>query len=160
MTHAWDSSEWRKLRDEKLLAWMNGNVQAVETVIALSSIAETWDDLHDGDKPVESGRISAAFINALVKLQVNEFYKANEAIFYALTVAAINAWMDANELQRSRDAAHRMMAFYLRNFGHEITMMAVFRAGGWEHLRSVSLEIRLFFEHEVFQDWEHRHETT
>ena len=136
---------------------MNGNVQAVETVIALSSIAETWDDLHDGDKPVEKARLNAAFVDALVKLQVNEFYKANEAIFYALTVAAINAWMDANELQSSDAVDERMMAFYLRNFGHEITMMAVFRAGGWEHLRRVSLDIRMFFVHEHFAGWEFRH---
>jgi hypothetical protein len=153
----WDSEDWRRLRNEKLLGWMRGNAQAVDTVIALSTIAETWDDLHDGDNQPSKDRINKAFTLALVKLQVNEFYKANEALFYALTVTAINAWMDANELQNSENVNERMMAFGLRNLGHEITMLAVFRATNWEQLRSVSLEIRRFFVHETYYSWEHRH---
>ena len=153
----WDSDDWRNVRNEKLLGWMCGNRAAVDTVIGLSTIAETWDDLHDGDNPPTKDRINEAFVLALVKLQINEFYKANEAIFYALTVSAINAWMDANELQKSGDTHKRMLAYHLRNYGREITLMAVYRAGGWDHLRRVSLELRAFFEHETFESWEHRH---
>ena len=155
----WDSEDWRRVRNVKMLEWMRGNAQAVDTVLALSTIAETWDDLHDGDKTPSKERVNEAFTLALVKLQVNEFYKANESLFYALIITSINAWMDANALQNSPNENHRMMAFYLRNFGHELTMLAVFRAGGWEHLRRVSLEIRLFFENGTYQDWEHRHAT-
>ena len=154
---AWDSEEWRRVRNAKLLGWMNGNAEAVDTVLALSTIAETWDDLHDGDKQPTRERINEAFTLALVHLQLNAFYKANEAIFFGLIVASINAWLDANHLQGSSRTSERLMAFSLRNIGHEITMAAAFRAGGWEHLRRVSLEMRTFFAHESFDTWEHRH---
>ena len=150
----WDTPPWRAERDAKLLEWCCGNQAAVDTVLALSTIAEVWDDLHDGDAQVSAEMVNRAFTLAMVKLQVNDFYKANESLFYALTVTAINAWLDANELQRSENQSERMMAFYLRNFGIEIVMMAIFRSGGWEHLRRVSLEVRAFFDHEEFVVYE------
>ena len=153
----WDSNEWRKVRDANLLVWMCGNQSAVDVVVTLSTIAETWDDLYDGDKKVPRDRLNEALSMALVKLQVNAFYKSNEAIFWSLTVAAINAWMDANELQESNLRQERMLAFHIRNFGYEIASMAAFRTGGWEHLRRVSLEMRRFFAHEDYDSWEHRH---
>lgn len=153
----WDSDEWRALRNEKLLVWMCGKQEAVDVVVALSTIAETWDDLYDADKSVAKDRLNQAFVLMLVKLQTNEFYKSNEALFYALTVTAINAWMDANELQGSNLNSERMMAFYLRNFGIEIAMLAAFRCGGFDHLRKVSLGIRKFFAHEDFAGWDANH---
>ena len=157
MPATWDSEEWRKVRDVKLLEWMCGNVQAVDTVIALSTIAETWDDLHDGDKPPSKARVNEAFTLALVKLQLNDFYKANEALLYSQIVTAINAWMDSNEMQHSQNDHHRMLAWFLRSIGHEIASLAAFRAGGWGHLRKVSLEMRIFFQHETFAEMERRH---
>ena len=150
----WDSLEWRDIRDENLLRWLNGNREAADTVVALSTISETWDDLVDLDNVPDKTRINEAFTLALVGLHVNEFYKLNEHLFYALTVVAINAWMDANELVKSPILAKRQLAFHLRNFGHEITMMAVFRACGWERLREVSLEVRDFWGHEDFASWD------
>ncbi|HLC08972.1 MAG TPA: hypothetical protein VJK06_06775 [Methyloceanibacter sp.] len=152
----WDSVEWRQHRDERLLGWMKGNVDAVNTVIALSTIAETWDDLHDDEAPSKD-RINAAFTLALVKLQVNDFYKANEALFFSQIVTSINGWMDANELQSSASESERMHAWFLRSLGHEITHLAAFRVGGWEHMRKVSMEMRHFFMHERFDEWEYRH---
>ena len=153
----WDTEAWRRVRDEKLMGWMLGNVAAVNTVIAISAIAETWDDLYDGDNSPDRARISEAFTLALIKLQVNDFFKANESLFFALMVTAINAWMDANEMQESEDRHQRMMAWFLRSIGHEIANLAAFRVGGWEHMRKVSLEMRLFFQHETFEQLEARH---
>lgn len=153
----WDSDQWRRQRDANLQRWLLGNVEAVNTVVAISSIAETWDDLADGDNPPSLERINQTFILALVKLQVNDFYKANEALFYSQIVTAINAWMDANEFQKSASEHERMYAWFLRSLGHEITHLAAFRVGGWEHMRKLSLEMRRFFQHETFQTWEHRH---
>ena len=136
---------------------MRGNKEAVDTVLALSTIAETWDDLHDGDKPPSKDRINEAFTLALVKLQVNDFYKANEALFYSQIVTSINAWMDSNQMQDSTDGHQRMLAWFLRSIGHEIASLAAFRVGGWEHMRRVSLEMRLFFQHETLETLEKRH---
>jgi hypothetical protein len=154
----WDSEPWRELRDANLLRWMAGNADAVACFVALSTICETWDDLVDRDKPVGDAQINEAFTLALINLQVNPFYKANEALLYALIVAGTNAWMDANALQSSPDVKWRMLAFYLRNTAYELASICAFRAGGWQHLRAISLEMRQFFAHESYAEWEHRHE--
>ena len=153
----WDSEAWRAMRNANLKAWMLGNVDAVDTVIGLSTIAETWDDLADGDVKPTVERVNEAFTLALITLQGNVFYKANEALFYSQIVTSVNAWMDANELQGSRVKHERMMAFFLRNIGQEIAQLAAFRVGGWEHMRKVSIEMRRFFFHETFDSWSDRH---
>ncbi len=153
----WDSKDWRTLRNEKLLPWMAGNVDAVNCVIGLSTISETWDDLIDRDKQVGPDLINEAFVTAGITLQLNPFYKQNEMLFYAVTVAGINAWMDATAMQKSDEEKWRMLSFYTRNYAYEIMSIAAFRAGGWEHLRKVSLEMRQFFAIESYQEWEHRH---
>lgn len=153
-----DSIEWRAVRDQRLLGWMAGNADAVSCVVALSTISERWDDLRDGDKPVTRAELDQAFTLALIELQVNVFYKQNESLFYAIIIAGTNAWMDANEMQTDPDAKWRMLAFYTRNLSYELANIAAFRAGGWQHLRSISLEMRKFFAHESYGEWEHRHE--
>lgn len=154
----WDSESWRDLRNANLLRWMLGNADAVECVVALSAISETWDDLIDRDKPIHAEQVNDCFVRALITLQVNPFFKANESLFYAIIVAGSNAWMDANQMQADPDAKWRMLAFYLRNTSYEIANLAAFRVGGWDHLRSISLEMRKFFSHESYDEWEHRHE--
>ena len=156
---AWDSEEWRAERNEHLLKWLRGDHQALAFVLTVSQIAETWDDLIDRDQPITADAVNRAFSLALVELPVNQFYRTHEGMLYPLIATAINAWLDANALELSTERARREAAFHLRNFGHEITLMAIRLVGGWEHLRSVSLEVRLYFAHEDFEGWISRHGT-
>lgn len=153
----WDSPEWRVIRNREMLKWMNGNQNAVDCVVGLSRISETWDDLIDRDKEVGPEAINQAFVTAAIDLQVNPFYKENESLFFAMNVTGINAWMDATKLEKSDDKKWRMLSFYIRNFAYEIMTIAAFRAGGWEHLRKVSLEMRQFCAHESYDQWEFSH---
>jgi len=149
--------DWLVIRDEKMLAWMAGDQQAVEAVNTICSICDVWDDLVDKDKEVSEADVNAAFTKALIGLQMNGFYKRHEPYFFPLLVTGINAWLDANALQASPSDKWRMLAFYIRTFGFEIAHLAAFLAGGWDHLRKVSLEMRMFFETESYSEWEHRH---
>lgn len=150
-------ADWLALRDEKMLAWMLGNADAVAAVHTITEICDVWDDLIDKDVPVTNAQVNEAFTKALIGLQLNRFYKANEAYFFPLIVTGINAWLDANTLQKDTSEKWRMLAFYIRTFGFEICHLAVFLVGGWEHLRRVSLDMRQFFERESYPEWEHRH---
>lgn len=144
------------VRDAKLLRWMAGNAEAVEAVKTVCSICDVWDDLVDADKSVTAAEINGAFTKAFIGLGMNSFYKAHEAQFFAILVTGINAWLDANDLQTSKTKRERMLAFYIRTFGFEIAHLAAFLSGGWDHLRRVSLEMRMYFETETYSDWEHR----
>lgn len=156
---AWDSEAWRVERDRRQLEWMCGNHQAVEVVHRLSHIAELWDDIIDGDRKATDTEVNFAFESALIHLQTNPFFAKHHATIMAVIVLAINAWHDANEYQKTGDPEKRMQAFYLRNFGIELSMICAFCCGGYEHLRAVSGEIRDFCRHETYDQWskEHHH---
>jgi hypothetical protein len=155
-TQEWDSKPWRELRDAKLGTWMLGNADAAQTIVMLSTISETWDDLVDGDE-VTAGEIHGAFISATVGLQCNPFYKKWEPMITGVVLAGINAWLDSLELERSDNEAGRMQAFYIRNYAYELVNVCAFAVGGFAHMRAVSQEMRAFVTHETYQQWEHRH---
>ena len=150
----WDSDAWRNTRDVKLLHWMLGNEDAVRVCTQTSHIAEVWDDIKDGDRRPTEYEVAHAFESAMIRLQTNPFYLANHAMLTAVIVIAVNAWHDSEDLKQG-DIDHRMHAFFLRNMGLEIASMCAFLVGGYDHMRKVSLEMREFFRHEGFKEWEH-----
>lgn len=148
----WDSPDWRKARDAKVLHWMCGNEDAVRVCVQTSHIAEVWDDLKDGDKKPTEREIAHAFESMMIRLQTNPFYLQNHAMLTAIIVVAINAWHDANAWE-NEEGWKRQDAFYLRNMGIEIATMCAFLTGGYDHLRRVSAEMREFFHHETYEAW-------
>lgn len=152
----WDSPEWREARDDNLLRWMLGDADAARCVVLLSAISETWDDLIDGDKKLAPPDINQAFVNALVGLNTNPFYKKHQVTILPIVFAGINAWMDANELEGASTAEHRRLGFYIRNYAYEVCSICAMCAGGFDWLRSISLEMRLFCHHESYLEWEKR----
>ena len=152
----WDSGEWRKVRNRKLREWLLGDVHAVDSILTLSQISETWDDIVDGE-PVTPDAVNAAFVAAVVTLGRNPFYQRNKAFLDGILMVGINAWLDSTELERKPDEASRMYAFFLRNYCYELTSAHAYLVGGWAHMRKVSHEMRLFFTHETYAQWEHRH---
>jgi len=152
----WDTPQWRVKRDELLATWLLGDFHAVECAVLLSEIAETWDDLIDQDVTVTADKINRAFIAMLVRLELNPFFEQHRLTIMPVVYVSINAWLDANT-QESGVREERMAAFYLRNFSYEIINVIALCVGGWDHLRSISMDMRRFFTHESYFTWEHRH---
>lgn len=153
----WDTQEWRTVRDTKLREWFLGNEHAVRVCVQISHIAEVWDDLVDGDRKPSDTEVAHAFQSAMIHLQTNPFYMANHGMLMGVIVTAINAWHDANAMQESESGDERMQAFFLRNLGCEVATLCAFLVGGFDHMRKISLEMRAFFRHESYYEWEHRH---
>jgi hypothetical protein len=154
--YTFDSEEWRKERDQLLVGWMAGNPEAIEVVHVLGQVCETWDDLVDKDREVTEEIINRTFTGVFVKLVTNSFWQRGRLFIEPVFIVAINAWMDANELAESDDERYRMLAFHIRNYSTEMAMCCAFLAGGWEHLRKVSNEMREYFSHESYSEWELR----
>lgn len=152
----WDGDAYRMDRDMRLREWLLGNEDAVRVCVQTSHIAEVWDDLKDKDREPTDREVAHAFESMMIRLQTNPFYLQNHAMLTSVIVLAINAWHDSEEL-RAGDVERRMQAFFLRNLGIEIAMMCAFLVGGYDHLRKVSLEMREFFRHERFSDWDNEH---
>ena len=146
-----DSIDWRQVRDAKLLEWFDGDASAVEFVVALSSLAELWDDLIDKDK--EPQDINQVFWNAMVVLPCNEFFNAHKAFLMPLIVQSINAFHDSVELEKG-DTDDRAYALTLRNLALQIVPMVVFLKKGFAASRQVSLDSwRFFTQHDDAMSW-------
>ena len=148
-----DSENWRELRNAKRLEWFGGNQSAVDFLVALSSIAELWDDLVDKDKQPSRKEIDAVFWNALVTLPTNEFFNQNRAFLMPLVIQSINAWQDSVELE-SGNANDRAYALTLRIISLQIAPMIVLLLRGQEAMRDVSTEMwRYFTSHDDAIKW-------
>ncbi len=149
----WDSPEWRQVRDKSLFRWLREDSAAVDCVVCLSTISEFWDDLIDKDHTLTEQEIHRGLLAAMIGLQENPFWNRWHHKIMPVVIVGTNAWLDANELEPSQSDTERMLAYYLRNYAYEVATMAVYCAGGWDWLRSVSMEMRRFFQHDSYFDW-------
>jgi hypothetical protein len=148
-----DSPEWRKARDAKLLEWFGGNQSAVEFVLALSTMAELWDDLTDKDKELSPQDIQSAMWAALVTLPNNEFFNTHKNWFMPLIVQAMNSYEDSVELEQG-STNDRAYALTLRIIALQISSMVVLLLRGREAARACSVEMwKYFTAHDDAVEW-------
>jgi hypothetical protein len=140
----WGSEEWKRERDLKLLNWFSGNKDAVDFLLAISDVAELWDDLIDGDKPITKQRVNTAFMTALVELPNNPFYVEHREHLTPIIIQAANSWLDANELEKG-DVNQRALAYTLRNMDIQLVQAIVYITGGFAKLRTYSADIWDYF---------------
>ena len=153
----WGSREWIAARDALLLRSFRGNRDAVDCILELSTVTEIWDDLVDRDKPVDEAEVNRAFVTALTTLPRNPVWREHCLFLLPAVLLGINAWLDANELERDPEERYRMLAFYARNYVAEVVHAVAFCVLGFAGMREVSLELRRFMAHESFAEWEHAH---
>lgn len=148
-----DSVEWRAIRDSKLIEWFDGDQSAVDFIIAISSIAELWDDLTDKDKAPSQEEINQVFWNALVTLPCNEFFNQHKNFLMPLILQGINAWHDSVELEAG-SVNDRAYALTLRLITLQLAPMVVFLKKGFVESRKVSVEMwRYFTAHDDAMRW-------
>ena len=148
-----DSREWRAIRDAKLLEWFDNDQSAVDFIVALSSIAELWDDLTDKDKIPTQEEINAVFWNALIILPSNDFFNTHKNFLLPLILQSVNAWHDSVELEKG-SPNDRAYALTLRLLALQIAPMVVFLKKGFIEARKVSVEMwRFFTAHDDAMRW-------
>lgn len=140
----WDSDDWRKERDDKLLEWFAGDHHAVAFMHQISAISELWDDLVDQDKEISLDDVDRAMMAALIYLPCNPFYTKHATYLTPLMISSINNWKDANTLSDGT-RSQRALAYTLRNMDIQIIQAIVFITQGYEKLREVSAEIWTYF---------------
>lgn len=140
------SPAWCLLRDRKLREWI-GHDDAVDFIRDFAHVCEVWDDLIDRDKSLEDSDVHEAFWILLTELPLNPFFDQFKRQLIPLLITGINAWMDANELERSPLRNDRVFAYVLRDWYMEFVSYVIYLARGREYLREVSLDVRAFFTH-------------
>jgi hypothetical protein len=148
-----DSDNWREIRNAKLLEWFGGNQSAVDFLVALSGIAELWDDLVDKDKQPSRKDIDIVFWNALVTLPTNEFFNQHKSFLMPLVILSINSWWDSVELENG-NTNDRAYALTLRIISLQIAPMIVLLLRGQEAMRETSTDMwRYFTSHDDAIKW-------
>ena len=151
---AFDTDEWRELRNEKLRIWLQDG-SAVEFVQIWATLCEFFDDLWDGDKEITAARIEEAVFLSLVDMADNAFFRANGHLIAPVALAGVNAWFDANRLEKSDDVNDRIFAYSLRDQYMDVLCLAIAITRGRETMRKISLEVREFFTaHETFEAYD------
>lgn len=134
-----------KVATEQRLVWqkvLKGNVDAIHFVDTLGFITQVWDDLIDKDNAkLTANEINKAFWCALVEIPQNPFFILHHKEFIPLFRDYINAWLDANELEKTNKHG-KTIAFVLRDLGSGIVHQCAYLIGGYDWMREVSLLIR------------------
>jgi hypothetical protein len=140
-----DTLEWRQLRNQKLYEWI-GDPNAIGFILAFGDACELFDDIIDRDKPIEDGHAVRVLFSVFTELPLNPFFNTYKLQLIPLLVTGINAWLDANDLEKGTDN-DKVFAYVLRDWYMEFVSFVIYLVRGKDYMRQVSMEVRHFFTH-------------
>jgi hypothetical protein len=149
--------EWLAQRDDLRTRACRDNVYALQYLGMMMDAVEIWDDMVDKDKPVADADINGVFFSLMLGLPQNPFFDQNKAFLLPITLMCVNAWFDANLLEKSEDIRLRQSAWWLKQMGVELYGAVAYLCGGFEHMRKISQEARVLLMHEDFLTFEKEH---
>lgn len=121
-----------------LLHAFKGDAAAIAFVRAIHDVAHAWDDLIDGDKPVNIGH---TLFTAMIEIPGNPFFQRNAEALLPVMAASCFNYQIANEFERG-DKERRIMAHVIRYSVADVLIHVAFLIGGWEWVAKVGADIR------------------
>lgn len=147
-----DTVDWQELRNQKLQEWI-GDIHAINFILAFADACELFDDLIDKDKPVEDDHVVRVLFSLITELPLNPFFDQFKHQLIPILVTGINAWLDANALEKGTDN-DKVFAYVLRDWYMEFVSFVIYLVRGRAYMREVSMEVRHFFtHHETLEDY-------
>ncbi|WP_018865142.1 hypothetical protein [Thioalkalivibrio sp. ARh3] len=140
-----DSEEWRQERNRRLHEWVQ-NEDAVRFILDWADACELFDDIVDRDKAIPEEHAVRVLFNVFTELPVNPFFDRFKYQLIPLLVTGINAWLDANTLERGSES-ERVFAYVMRDYYMEFVSFVIYLTRGRDVMRALSMEIREFFTH-------------
>lgn len=141
----YDTEAWQSQRNKKLMEW-TGDMSAVQFIVQFSDACELFDDLIDKDKRIPDEHVTRVLFVLLTEMPLNPFFDRYKMQLIPVIVTGINAWLDANTLEKGSDN-DKVFAYVLRDWYAELIAFVVYLARGRDYLRTVSMDIRQFFTH-------------
>lgn len=119
-----------------------GNTEAVKLCLDFAKITDVWDNLIDGDKPVTTDEIDAAFLRLLIELPANEFFVANRARLLPVMVSSITNWKIANSYEATGRVDLLEIAHNMRFSLADVMLTVVSICGGFAWACEIGVELR------------------
>lgn len=139
---------------EGRIEWFGGNHDALALFRQLITLAHTWDDIVDQDKPVSEAQINQAFLTALVYLPLNPFYQKIQSAILPMWITTVSAYQTANAFERAKDAHGVELAHTLRYMAGNIIAYAVHVCIGAKEAQKVMPEVWKAIAVERFSDYQ------
>lgn len=143
--HEYDTLAWQQSRNAKLLEW-TGDANAVAFIIQFSDTCELFDDLIDKDKPIPDDHVVRVLFVVLTEMPLNPFFEAYKYQLIPVITTGINAWLDANVLEKGSEN-DRVFSYVLRDWYAELISYVIYLTRGRDYMRAVSMDVRQFFTH-------------
>ena len=147
--------EWEHLLDYAL----SGHRQAIAFCLDLFAISQTWDDIVDGDRSPTEEELYASFWKAMVDVPRNLFYQEHFTTLSPMVQAALQDWMDANDLEHGNDN-QKAAAYVLRDSVTRIVITCARIIGGYEWMREVSHVVSYALYDESVDQFKEEHDGT
>jgi len=140
-----DTPDWQDARNQKLMEWTQ-NPYAVQFIVQFSDACELFDDLIDKDKPIPDDHVVRVLFVLLTEMPVNPFFEAYKHQLIPVITTGINAWLDANILEKGSEN-DRVFSYVLRDWYAELIAYVICLTRGRDYMREVSMDVRNFFTH-------------
>jgi len=131
---------------------LRGQSEAIDLCMALFRVSQIIDDLHDRDRPVERETLHRMAWQALVEIPSNGFYQHHFIVLQPLIRASLADWLDSTALETGSHH-ERTLAFVLRDSLTGVVVQCAYLIGGYDWMRSVSVDIRTQFHDETQRDY-------
>lgn len=130
---------------------LQDNQAAIDLVNDLAQISQAWDDLIDGDKPLNDDAINSAFVILLSTLPRNPFYQLHLSELQPVVELVIIDWLTANQFEL--DPKLLPLAWILRDSMSALLITCAKIIGGMPWAIAVSPKIRQFIHDENLEDY-------
>lgn len=137
--------------------WFGGNRDAVEVYGLLCRLADVWDNMIDGDKPVTPNEINDCFLTCLFRLPLNPVYRQLEQHLAPMWLTVVSAYETANTFEKEKDAKGIEMSHMLRYAAGNIVAYIITYCVGIEEARKHVPAMWRVLVREGYEDYRKEH---
>lgn len=132
---------------------LNDDIGAILLCETMFGISQTWDDLVDGDNPVDSAQVNLMMWRALVELPGNPFYVKNIDRLQPIIKMSIIDWLTANGFEAAKEDNDLAISFVIRDSLTYLVIACAEIVRGPSDAIILSPAIRRFFHDESFAEY-------
>ena len=121
---------------------VTNNEVALKFVRLFADRAHYVDDIVDDEGQITDEDIIQRELAWMLALGQNEFYKAHSGFLMPLIIMGCNAWLDANQWEKSDDPVKKTHSDVIKSLYHEVVFACVYICGGWAALREFTKQHR------------------
>jgi cyclopropane fatty-acyl-phospholipid synthase-like methyltransferase len=128
--------------DQLISYALKGDSEAIDWFYKIRDVLHFWDDLIDGDKPINREYINQSMFTALVDIPACPFFIKHRDSLQPVLVNAIANWHAANAFEHAKDDGLLDLAYVVRSDYANLLIHSAYLVGGHDWMLAVTPSIR------------------